>query len=385
MLPFFGAEFGGPVAQARIVHRELVARGHDVRLITTDLGQEPDAPRDTWHQRDGVRCYYAKATGLARIPPYWIPKPARHELRAALADADVVTINVGLSLWGKAVLSACRAASTPYVYNAEGALDPVRLAEKGWQKKLFLSCCERPVVRHAAALQAVTEYEAETLAAQGAASDRIHIVPNGVEVPPPTSQQQRTAGRKILGIPLDATVVLFFGRVSMLKGIDLLLAAAGSLMSTRPEVHIAIAGPDEGVVAGLRQQAQALQIHERVHFHPGVRTDRAKAEVLAAADVFALTSRTEGLPNAALEAAATGLPLLLTAACHLPEVADASAGSVCTEDAEDIAAALSRLLDDPVHRHRCAKNALQLASERFSIVTVVDQLVDLYRTLAERH
>lgn len=384
VLPFFGAEFGGPVAQARIVNQELVARGHDVRLITSDLGQPLDVPRNTWHQRDGMRCLFAKASGLACVPPYMTPRTARRELREALADADVATINVGLSLWGKAVMSASRAASVPFVYNAEGALDPVRLAEKRWQKKLFVSYCERAVLRQAAALQAVTEYEVGTLAALGAAPGRIHIVPNGVEVPPVATEQQRLAGRQLLGIAPSATVVLFFGRVSTLKGIDLLLAAAGPLMRTRPDVHVAIVGPDEGAVEGLRRQAQTLHVAERVHFHPGIADDNAKADVLAAADVFALTSRSEGLPNAVLEAAAAGLPLLLTTACHLPEVADANAGAVCSEDVASIAAALDRLLGDLNYRLRCAENARGMASERFGLATVVDRLVHLYSDLAER-
>ncbi|MGK0299966.1 MAG: glycosyltransferase involved in cell wall biosynthesis [Planctomycetota bacterium] len=383
-LPFFGAQFGGPVAQARIVNRELVARGHDVRLISSDLGQPPEVPRNTWHERDGVRYLFAKASGLSCVPPYIAPRTARRELRAALADADIATINCGLSLWGKAVMSAARAAAVPFVYNAEGALDPVRLAEKRWQKKLFVSYCERAVLRQAAALQAVTEYEVGTLAALGAAPGRIHIVPNGVEVPPVATEQQRLAGRQLLGIAPSATVVLFFGRVNMLKGIDLLLAAAGPLMRTRPDVHIAIVGPDEGAVHGLRQQAQTLQIEERVHFHPGIADDAARADVLAAADVFALTSRSEGLPNAALEAAAAGLPLLLTTACHLPEVSQANAGAVGGQDVASIAAALDRLLGDRDYRLRCADNARAMASKRFGIAIVVDRLVQLYSDLAKR-
>jgi glycosyltransferase involved in cell wall biosynthesis len=153
-------------------------------------------------------------------------------------------------------------------------------------------------------------------------------------------------------------------------------------MVARPEVHIAIVGPDEGAVHGLRQQAQTLQIEERVHFHPGIADDAARAEIFAAADVFALTSRTEGLPNAALEAAAAGLPLLLTTACHVPEVAEANAGAVCSEDVASIAGALDRLLNDLDYRKCCSDNARSMARERFSLTTVVDRLVQLYRDLS---
>ncbi len=380
-LPFFGEHFGGPIAQARIVNRELIAQGHDVRLIASDLGQPPEVPRNTWHRHEGVHYLFVKTAGLGTLPPYIPPRKARSELHAAIAEADIATINCGLSLWGKAVMTAARTASVPFVYNAEGALDPIRLAQKRWQKNLFMHYCEGAVLREAAALQAVTEYEAKTLVALGATPSRVHVIPNGVELSKHATRAQRSAGRQRLGLSESASVVLFFGRITALKGIDLLLAAAGPLMRERTDLHIAIVGPDEGATAKLRRQTQTLQIESHVHFYPGVTDDIAKSEVFAAADVFALTSRTEGLPNAVLEAASAGLPLLLTTACHMPEVAEANAGAVCELEVDAIAIALNRLLSDLDYRKHCSDNARSMASERFSLTTVVDRLVHMYCNL----
>ncbi len=381
VLPFFGAAFGGPVAQAQRVHHELLARGHEVLLLSSDLGLPADVPRDTWQQRDGVHSFFARARGWGTRPPYAPPRAAVSALRDALTGADVATVNVGLSLWGAALAKHAAAARVPFVYNAEGALDPVRLQLKALQKRLFLACCERRVLRKAAAIHAVTAHEAEAIVRQGAARQRVHVIANGVELPAAATNRSRQLGRERLGLPPDARVVLFFGRLHEVKGLDLLLDAAAPLLREQPDVHLAVVGPDEGALAALQRQTQSLGLGHRVHFHGGVDA-AAKGEVFAAADLFALTSRSEGLPNAAIEAAAAGLPLLLSDACHLPEVAEYDAGAICTATVPAIRAALVTLLHDPRRRRDLGDNARRMAQERFSIGRIVEELERLYRHLA---
>ncbi|MCA8963476.1 MAG: glycosyltransferase [Planctomycetes bacterium] len=381
VLPFFGEAFGGPVAQAQRVHRELLARGHEVQLLSSDLGLPDDVPRDTWHDRDGVRTFFARARGWGTRPPYAPPRPAVRALREALTNADVASVNVGLSLWGPALARHAAAARVPFVYNAEGALDPVRLRLKAMQKRVFLGCCERRVLRGAAAIQAVTEHEATALFDQGAARERVHVIPNGVALADPPTAAQRRRGRERLGLPQDAVVVLFFGRLHAVKGLDLLIDAAAPLLRGPGEVHLAVVGPDEGAGPAVRRQVQALGLQHRVHIHGGVDAT-ARGEVLAAADLFALTSHSEGLPNAAIEAAAAGLPLLLSDACHLPQVAEYDAGAICAASPPSIAAALTDLLRDPERRRGCGDRARRMAEERFALGRVVDALEQLYRDLA---
>lgn len=387
VLPFFGAAFGGPVAQAQRVHRELLARGHEVKLLSSDLGLASTIARDAWHERDGVQCFFARVAGLGAQPPYCVPRAAQLALRETLAQVDVATLNVGLSLWGTWLAKSAAKARVPFVYNAEGALDPVRLRVKRLQKQLFLRCCERRVLRRAAAIQAVTAAEADAIVQQGALRERIHVIPNGVLLPPsPVAEsvaQLRERGRERLSVPRDAFVILFFGRLHDLKGIDLLLAAAAPLLGGKRDVRLAIVGPEDGVGAALQRQAQALGVQRHVVFHRGV-GEGGKAEVFAAADVFALTSRSEGLPNAALEAAAAGLPLLVSEDCHLPEVAEFEAGTICSLEGPTITAALARFRDEAAFTQRCGEGARRMAAARFELGHAVDRLETLYLGLSAR-
>lgn len=380
VLPFYGNRHGGPVVQARLVNRELVARGHRVVVLSSDLDQPEATPRDTWCEHDGCRTFFARAGALAGVPPFVPPRAARAALAEALGDCDVATVNVGLSRWGNLLATLGRRAGVPFVYNAEGALDPVRLRVKRWRKVAFVALCERPVLRAAAAVHAVTTAEAADVARLGGDPARVHVIPNGVVLPPEPTAEQRARGRRRLGVPAAARLVLFLGRLHALKGIDLALAAAAAQLRARPDLHFAIVGPDDGAQATVRSAAAALGCGERVRVHAAVHGE-AKHDVLAAADVFALTSRSEGLPNAALEAAAAGLPLWLTEHCRLPEVAEFAAGVVAPLERGALEAALAELLADVDGERRMAANARTMVAARFAIGAVVDRLEALYRGL----
>lgn len=381
-LPFFGVEHGGPIAQAKLVDRELVARGHRVTRVTSALGQPDDVPRDRFFEHEGVRCFFASTRGAACAPPYPAPRAAHAALRGAMRTADVATCNVGLSLWARAVSRAAAAARVPWVYNVEGALDPHRLTIKRLRKRAFVTLFERPALRSATALQAVTRTEANALAAVGAPAERIHVVPNGVALHQEASAEVRAAGRRALGVSDDVSLVLFFGRVNDMKGVSLLLEGCAKAMASRDALHLAVVGPDEGAAAPLRARADQLSVADRVHIHGRVDAEEDRAAIYAAADLFALPSQSEGLPNAALEAAAAGLPLLVSPGCNLPEVEHYEAGWTCSLSAESVSAAVAEQHDDPQRRRARAANARSMAAERFSLEGVVDRLEALYRQLA---
>jgi len=192
VMPFFSDRYGGPVVQARLVCKELAARGHRLRVISSDLGLEPTVPREEWLDRDGYRVWHGRAGLLQRRPPY----PAgslRPAIEAALSDTDVLCLNVGLTMLNDTGRRLARSRGVPYVYNAEGALCPDRLRVKRLAKRAFLRLVERPLLREAAALQAVSARERDDLIRQGAAPARITVVPNGVAEPPPVTGAERAA------------------------------------------------------------------------------------------------------------------------------------------------------------------------------------------------
>lgn len=379
VLPFLSERFGGSVVQARLLCRELARRGHRVRIVTGDLGQDAAVPRARWLEQDGCEVWHAATLPWHRVPPYWPPAIAA-PLRQVLADADLLCNNVGLTLMGARACRLARSVGVPYVCNAEGAYCPERLAIKRLRKRVFLRLVERPMLARAAAVQALTAKDADDIVALGVPRARVHVVPNGVPPAAGMSAIERAAMRRRLGLPQEATVLLFLGRLHVIKGLDLALRAAAPLLRDRPGVALVLAGPDDGAGAELRRLSRDLGVAGRVTF-PGSFAGDDKRALLATADLFAHTSRTEGLPMAVLEAAAAGLPLWLTDACQVPEVAEFGAGTVDPVDPVALQRSLQRLLDDVALRQRCAENARRMVAERFSLSRVADRLEELYRSL----
>jgi glycosyltransferase involved in cell wall biosynthesis len=162
------------------------------------------------------------------------------------------------------------------------------------------------MVRRSAVAVALTEVEAAQVRAY-AGSIATAVVPNGVGPPPPGGDA--VSFRKSLGIAADARLALFVGRLDVRhKGLDRLMAATAGA----PTWRFVLVGPDHhGGRQQLLRMAADLGASGRVHL-VGQRETEALLDAYAAADLFILPSRWEGLPMSLLEALAQGVPSLVT-------------------------------------------------------------------------
>lgn len=180
----------------------------------------------------------------------------------------------------------------------------------------------------------------------------VHVIPNGLRVGPAVAPEERLAARQALGIPPEARVLAFVGRLSVEKAPEVLLRAA---RGTGARVLVAGDGP-------LRPALEAEAAGEDVRFL-GFVTD--VGPVLAAADVLALPSRTEGLPMAVLEAMAAGVPVVASAVGSLPEVLGDGAGVLVPPgDVEALRDALGGLWA-PGRRQALAETARARVATRY--------------------
>lgn len=137
-------------------------------------------------------------------------------------------------------------------------------------------------------------------------ADRVHVVHNGIRLhgaPAPGVVEGIRAG---VGAGPDTLLVVGVGHVARRKGFDILLAALARVAD--PGVHAVIVGSGAEMGA-LRAQAARLGLADRVHWL-GHRDD--VPDILAACDVFVLSSRNEGMANVMLEAMSVGMPVVGT-------------------------------------------------------------------------
>lgn len=211
---------------------------------------------------------------------------------------------------------AARRLRLPYMISAHGMLEPWALAQKKWKKQLYAAWRERPNLRRATVLRALTEVEAEDYRRFGL-TNPIVLIPNGVEPAPALSPDLFWGQYPHLR---QQPFLLFLGRLHPKKGVDLLCRAFARVRPLAPEWHLVIAGPDSGhTQASLAALARELGVATRVTF-TGLLSREQKASALAAARCYVLPSHSEGFSMAALEALAAGVPALVTRQCHLPEV-----------------------------------------------------------------
>ncbi|MGA2429573.1 MAG: glycosyltransferase [Candidatus Acidiferrum sp.] len=348
-------EFGGPPVKVRALSEALAKRGHEVTVLTADWGLEsrfPDggAPEGTtrspfgWRREEnGVQAIYLPSWFRYRALS-WNPA-AKRFARARLQNFDAVHIFGLYDFLGPTIAHECRRRKLPYVVEPIGMFLPI--VRNTWLKRMYHRMLGRAMVAGARFLIATSQQECDELATAGINRERIFLRRNGVDAP--AILPERGKFRASQGIPLDAKLVLFLGRLSTKKSPDLLLEAFSMLPASGvgDDLRLVFAGPDEsGMRVRLSQMAERLGVTPRVLFCKPL-FDAAKWEAYRDADVFVLPSQNENFGNTAAEAAAAGTPVVVTEGCGIAPLLAGIAGLVVWHEAEAVARAIERLLTEP--------------------------------------
>jgi glycosyltransferase involved in cell wall biosynthesis len=233
--------------------------------------------------------------------------------------------------------------------------------------------------RRASSVVAVSDAAAAHLAqATALRTDRIAVVPNGVPVPGGSAD----AGRRALGLGQGQRLVLATGSLYRVKGHSVLLEAVARLRAEGKwpgDWIVAIAGRKGGEEAGLRLRATDPLLAPVVRIL-GHRDD--VPDLLAAAELYAMPSLSEGMPLALLEAMHAGLAIVASRVGGMPEAVrhEREALLVPPSDPERLAEALERLLTDQDLRHRLGRAAKERARAKYS----ADVMTAAYETLYRR-
>jgi glycosyltransferase involved in cell wall biosynthesis len=192
----------------------------------------------------------------------------------------------------------------------------------------------------------------------------------------------RIAARRVLGVD-DATIVVgAVGRLVWEKGLAEVFATAERVRASRPDVQFIVIGPpDEGKSDAVPPEVTADLERRGVVRFLGLRTDMR--DLYRAMDIFVLASYREGFPRSAVEAAAMGLPLVLTDIRGCREVVTDGRNGLLVppHDAGALEAALRALIDAPDLRRRFSQVNRDLARGAFDERRIISQVLEIYRTL----
>jgi glycosyltransferase involved in cell wall biosynthesis len=387
-----GARLGGPSKAAQEMCAAIAARGIRVTLFSTDLDEQgrwsplaaPDrleVPTGRPLLADGVERWYFRTRWPSRLA---FAPDLRRVLRERIGEFDVVHVH---SLYLYTTVVACRAAlhaGVPYVVRPHGTLDPYLRRRHRIRKAAADAVVQRRLLDGAAAIHFTSEDERDLVRPLGLRAPGV-VVPLGVDLreferlPTPGSFRLRhpdLAGRRL---------VVFVGRVTPKKGLDLLVRAFSRVSRDVPDAHLVIAGPDDhGYARTVERMLRSMGLRHRATL-PGMLLGQEKLALLADADVWALPSYTENFAIAAVEAMACGVPVVISDRVNIHrEVAAAGAGLVTACDAAQVASAIRRVLDDAALRWRLAAAGSRLVRSTFTWDAAASRLIELYERLARR-
>jgi len=252
---------------------------------------------------------------------------------------------------------------------------------------------EEEIVRLADRLIANTDAERHELVdLYGAAPERVDIVHPGVDTDV-FRPGRRSEARAALGLPDDAVVLLFAGRIQPLKAPDVLIEAAAELVRRRPDLRdrlvVSIVGGMSG--SGLERPTalvdlvKALELDDVVRFEPPV-AQAGLADWYAAATLVCVPSYNESFGLVAIEAQACGTPVVAANVGGLSTaVADGVSGVLVDgHDPADYATAFAELIGDPGLLEDLGRKAVMHAAG-FSWDVTVDRTLEVYRAALATH
>jgi glycosyltransferase involved in cell wall biosynthesis len=230
-------------------------------------------------------------------------------------------------------------------------------------------------------INAVSEFSARSLRERdGFSRTRIDVIQNGVDSPRYGGANNRAAVRARLGLERARRYIAAVARFHPVKDHRTLLRAFADVAHSKPDVDLLLVG--DGPLRGeLERLTHELKISDRTRFL-GVRDD--VADILRAADVFALTSLSEAASITLLEAMASETPVVATAVGGNPEIVrDGIDGLlVPRRDPSAIATALIRVLDDPRMARAMGLAAAERVRSQFCLERTVEQYYGLYLALS---
>lgn len=362
-----------------VTHPILQHFKHSVVCIISDQGQLREK-----FQKAGIPIYFCPVRWPIStfIPSYRVNRWLRNHLIFTFywrfpsllkhIKADLVHTHLTSHIGFQAKAVICRA-KLPFIWTIHGLYRSRGEEEAGWSVAFnLIERNERAVitaVSHAALIDVLGERKMP--------EGKTRVIYNGVELSQfEINYGQEKALRKQYGIPDDSIVFGSAGRLVPIKRFDLLLDAAAQVIKRYPNIHVMIAG--EGRMRQvLEEKISKLGLQGRVHLI-GYQSDIV--QFWREVDVAVISSDSEGLPIALLEALASGVPVVATRVGGIPEVLTEDAGILVEAGSlKGLVEAMERMMDVKV-RLEYGRRAKEIAKQ-FSMNKIAAQYDALYREL----
>jgi len=342
------------------IARLLAKRRHEISVITSlDEGLPKETEAEGFHVH---RIKWPKVRFLG-IVVFWL------KALLLLKKIDPQLVHAQSIDMGMPGFLAKKFLRKPYVVWGQGS--------EVYLPWLFKKSISSLVMRNADAVIALTADMKKQL--QRICDRDIYVIPNGVDLGNFGDLPAKKSIRRRLALPDNGDVVLFVGTLKSIKGVKYLIQAMNIIRQEDAKARLVIVGDGEEK-PGLERLCGELNLSGSVTFAGKVSNEEVP-QYMAAADVLAMPSLSEGLPVVLLEALASGLPIVATKVGGLPDVVEDGANGFLVEPKvpEQMAEKVLLLLRDDELRETIAKNNKEKA-KTYDWESVVERLLEVYQS-----
>ena len=391
IVPYFypAWSYGGTPRVVFELCRELVKKGHNVTVYTTDVFdkdkrvEQSDVEIDglALSEVEGIKIKYFKniSNSLAFNQKVFISPAISKALKKNLKQFDMVHLHEFRTLQNAAAYKYLTKYKIPYVLSAHGSV--LRLMGKEFLKMLFDKSIGFKILKSAKRVIAVSNIEVEQYIKMGVERDRISLIPNGINISEFENADKVKGNFRRAYKLSDKKILLFIGRLNAIKGIDFLLNTFAILTKDIKDTILVIAGPDDGYKSEIESRINLLKINDKVLLIDGLYGED-KISAMKDADMFIYPSRHEIFGIAPLEALICGTPVIVTENCGCADfLREANGGIVVKyQDISGLLDSIQNILDKKEEAKKLASNGMELVQRQFNWNEITKDMIKLYKT-----
>ena len=351
----------GTSKRTKDIKNGLLALGWECMVVTIKrrgqpLNKEPDKNQ-----------IIALKTLSERYP---IPLFNNKKLYKLIEKSDIVHIIDHWSMLNLLSILFCLLSKTPYTYSPCGALKP--LGNNIIIKKLYNLFFLNIIFKNASCFFAVTYKELNEIKNISKNKVNTYLLPNGIWAKSKNSSSNIKILKNSSKYELPNKYILFVGRLSIIKGPDILLKA---FLKTqiKDEYGLVFAGPDDNMLYKMSKTLKKSS-HRKKIFFLGAVSAQERDLLMKNAILTVIPSRNEAMSMVALESSSLGTPFLATKNCGLDDFKKNSSGFICEGDYKSISINLDILLKNPEYLKIIGENSLKYVLKNYRWESIIEKM-----------
>jgi len=374
---FLSPNANGTINIIRKLSMALARREHEVGVFTSDFEMTDEYKYSLYPVR-----IYAYSSWFNKPGLYLYSSPSLVlEARKVIKEFDILHLHCLRSVQNIVVYNYARKYGIPYVLDQHGSLPRFAAGETGYKwllRWLFDITFGNRILRNAAKVVAQNDFAVKEYKKFGVEDDKIALIPLLFPIEDFADLPSRGKFRERYGIG-EKRVIMFFGRIARIKGLDFLVESFYELFRSRQDIVLAIVGPDDGYQAKLKNLVSELNLAEQVLF-TGFLSGRDKLAALVDADVVVQPSRYEQAAWAPVEALLCGTPVIVSGHSGAGEdISRMDAGYLVEYgDKNQMVRVIQSILDDPAKAKAKVNRAKEYITDNLSFTKRIEDYEKLY-------